>query len=119
MSDCFITNVLAFRPEFVPTWPHRTHTIILNLNRLEKVEALIHVQTGGKTLPREVVSHIASRCDEVPLYVKELTRAILMSDSLRETNDCFEVKAPLEELLTPATLQDSLMAKLDKVPAVR
>ena len=116
-----VLNVLAFRPEFVPTWPQRTHTITLNLNRLEKVEveALIRVQTSGKTLPPEVVNHIANRCDGVPLYVEELTRAILMSDSLQETDDCFELKAPLEELLIPATLQDSLMARLDRVPAVR
>ena len=116
-----ILNALTFRPEFVPPWPARSHSVPLTLNRLERpeVEALIRHQTGGKRLPPEVVEHIVDRGDGVPLYVGELTRAILASGSLTETDDSYELNGSFSDLSIPATLQDSLMARLDKVPKVR
>ncbi len=112
---------LTFRPEFVPSWPTRSHIVPLTLNRLERpeVEALIAHHVGGKKLPAEVVEHIFQRGDGVPLYVSELTRAILASGSLRETDDSYELTGPLQDLEIPATLQESLMARLDKMPTVR
>lgn len=114
-------NALTFRPEFVPTWPARSYCVPLTLNRLERpeVEALIQQQAGGKSLPREVMEHIVGRADGVPLYVGELTRAILASGSLNETDDSYELSGPLSELSIPATLQDTLMARLDKAPRAR
>jgi class 3 adenylate cyclase/predicted ATPase len=116
-----ILNALTFRPDFVPTWPARSHTVPLTLNRLERpeVEALILQQAGGKTLPPEVVGHIVDRGDGVPLYVAELTRAILASGALNETASAFELGGSFSDLSIPATLQDSLMARLDKAPTVR
>ena len=116
-----ILNALTFRPEFVPPWPARSHSVPLTLNRLERpeVEALIRHQTGGKRLPPEVVEHIVDRGDGVPLYVGELTRAILASGSLTETDHSYELNGSFSDLSIPATLQESLMARLDKVPTVR
>jgi predicted ATPase/class 3 adenylate cyclase len=114
-------NALTYRPEFVPPWPARSHAVPLTLNRLERpeVEALIRLQAGGKALPPEVVAQIVERSDGVPLYVSELTRAILASGSLNETEDGYELNGPLSDLSIPASLQDSLMARLDKVPTLR
>ena len=116
-----ILNVLTFRPEFVPPWPQRSHMTPLTLNRLERpeVEALIVHHAGGKALPKEVVEHIADKTDGVPLYVEELTKAILEADLLREEADRFELTGPLAEVSIPATLQDSLMARLDRQPTIR
>ncbi len=116
-----ILNVLTFRPEFMPTWPARSHIVPLTLNRLERpeVEAMIHHLAGGKGLPKEVTDHIVDRSDGVPLYVGELTRAILTSGSLTESDDSYDLSGPFSDLSIPATLQDSLMARLDKVPTVR
>jgi predicted ATPase len=116
-----ILNVLTFRPEFVPAWPTRSHTVPLTLNRLERpeVEAMIRHLAGGKGLPGEVIEHIVERSDGVPLYVGELTRAILASGSLTESDDSYDLSGPFSDLSIPATLQDSLMARLDKVPTVR
>ncbi|MFP6747125.1 MAG: adenylate/guanylate cyclase domain-containing protein, partial [Alphaproteobacteria bacterium] len=116
-----ILNVLTFRPEFVPAWPTRSHTVPLTLNRLERpeVEAMIRHLAGGKRLPGEVIEHIVARSDGVPLYVGELTRAILASGSLTESDDSYDLSGPFSDLSIPATLQDSLMARLDKVPTVR
>jgi predicted ATPase len=114
-------NVLTYRPEFAPPWSMRSHMTPITLNRLERpeVEALIVQQAGGKALPSEVVEHIVNRTDGVPLYVEELTKAILEADFLRERDGGFELTAPLSGVTIPATLQDSLMARLDRLPIIR
>jgi class 3 adenylate cyclase/tetratricopeptide (TPR) repeat protein len=116
-----ILNVATFRPDFAPGWPVRSHVVPITLNRLERpeVESLIRRATRGKSLPPQVIEHIVRRGDGVPLYVGELTSAILASSALKETPDGFELTGPLENLSIPATLQDSLLARLDKAPLLR
>jgi class 3 adenylate cyclase/predicted ATPase len=113
--------VLIFRPEFVPPWPNRSHMTPITLNRLERpqVEAMITQLGGGKALPAEVVQHIVTRTDGVPLYVEELTKMLLESDLLREEEDHYALAGTLSGVAIPATLQDSLMARLDRLPMVR
>jgi predicted ATPase len=113
--------MLTFRPEFAPPWSQRSHMTPLTLNRLERpeVEALITLQTVGKPLPEEVVEHIVSKADGVPLYVEELTKAILEADFLREHDGGYRLTGPLSGMSIPATLQDSLMARLDRLPNIR
>jgi predicted ATPase len=116
-----ILNVLTFRPEFAPPWPQRSHMTPLTLNRLERpeVEALITLQAGGKALPGEVVEHIVGKTDGVPLYVEELTKVILEADFLREHKGSYRLTGPMSAITIPATLQDSLMARLDRLPNIR
>jgi predicted ATPase/class 3 adenylate cyclase len=113
--------VLIFRPEFVPPWPNRSHMTPITLNRLDRpqVEAMITQLGGGKALPAEVVQHIVTRTDGVPLYVEELTKMLLESDLLQEKADHYALAGELSGAAIPATLQDSLMARLDRLPMVR
>jgi class 3 adenylate cyclase/predicted ATPase len=113
--------VLTARPDFVPPWPGRSHITPITLNRLERphAEALLARIAGMKPLPAEVVDHIVTKTDGVPLYVEELTRTILASDILHDTGERFELTGPLESLSIPDTLQESLMARLDRLPQVR
>jgi predicted ATPase len=114
-------GVLIFRPQFVPPWPTRSHMTPITLNRLERpqVEVMIKQLGGGKALPAEVVQHIVARTDGVPLYVEELTKMLLESDLLREKADHYALAGELSGVAIPATLQDSLMARLDRLPMVR
>jgi class 3 adenylate cyclase/predicted ATPase len=114
-------NVLTYRPEFVPTWSMRSHMVPVTLNRLERpeVEALVGYRASGKHIPEEVVEHIVTKSDGVPLYVEELTKTILESEFLHEEADRFVLSGELSELSIPATLQDSLMARLDRLPTLR
>jgi class 3 adenylate cyclase/predicted ATPase len=110
-------HVLTYRPEFSPPWPHRSHLTPLVLNRLERpqVEALISQRAGGKALPAEVVQHIVTKTDGVPLYVEELTKMLLASLLLREEADQYVLTGPLRTVAIPDTLQDALMARLDQL----
>jgi predicted ATPase/class 3 adenylate cyclase len=114
-------HVLTFRPEFVPPWPTHSHMTPLTLNRLERsqVEALIAHLAGGKTLPGEVVQHIIAKTDGVPLFVEELTKMLLESDLLHEEASQYALTGSLSAITIPATLRDSLMARLDRLPTVR
>jgi predicted ATPase/class 3 adenylate cyclase len=114
-------HVLVYRPAFVPPWPSQSHMTPMTLNRLERlqVEALITRLAGGKSLPAEVVAHIVAKTDGVPLYVEELTKMLLESDLLHEETDRYTLMGSLATAAIPSTLQDSLMARLDRLPTVR
>jgi predicted ATPase/class 3 adenylate cyclase len=114
-------HVLTFRPDFVPPWAPRAHITPLTLNRLDRpqVEALIRHLTGGKALPAEVVQHLVTRTDGVPLFVEELIKMLLESGLLREEGSLYALTGPLASVPIPATLHDSLMARLDRLPAAK
>jgi len=93
----------------------------LTLTRLERpqVEALITHLAGGKALPAEVVEYIVARTDGVPLFVEELTKMLLESDVLHQEGERYTLTGPLSAVTIPTTLQDSLMARLDRLPMIR
>jgi class 3 adenylate cyclase/predicted ATPase len=110
-------HVLTARPEFSPPWPPRSHITPLVLTRLERpqVEALITQRAGGKTLPADVVQHIVTKTDGVPLYAEELTKMLLASPLLQEEVEQYVLTGPLRMVAIPDTLQDALMARLDQL----
>jgi predicted ATPase len=113
--------VLTFRPEFTPPWGNWSHLSQLTLSRLgrRQVEALVAGITGGKALPPEVVEQIVAKTDGVPLFVEELTKTVVESGLLREADNHYELTGSLPPLAIPSTLQDSLMARLDRLAPIR
>ncbi|MGH7390164.1 MAG: AAA family ATPase [Candidatus Rokuibacteriota bacterium] len=109
--------LLTARPEFRVPWPPRSHLTRITLNRFTRKQsgAMVERVTGGKTLPAEVFGQIVARTDGVPLFVEELTKTVLESGLLREADDRWELTGPLPPLAIPATLHDSLMARLDRL----
>ena len=116
-----ILTVLTFRPEFRPPWTPRSHLTPLTLTRLphQQVELIVKQVTGGKALPSEVLQQVVTKTDGVPLFVEELTKMVLESGLLREERDGYELTRPLPPLAIPATLHDSLMARLDRLATVK
>jgi class 3 adenylate cyclase/tetratricopeptide (TPR) repeat protein len=113
--------VATYRPELTPPWPQRSHMTPITLNRLERpeVETMVGHLADGRPLPGEVVDHIVVKADGVPLYVEELTKAILGSRVLEARGDAYVLTGALAQLHIPETLQDSLMARLDRAPRLR
>jgi predicted ATPase len=74
---------------------------------------------GGMALPVEVVQHIVTRTDGVPLFVEELTKMLLESGLLREDGDHYVLTGPLASIPIPTTLHDALMARLDRLPMAK
>jgi class 3 adenylate cyclase len=121
LSEFRALLVITFRPEFVAPWQGRAHVTSLSLNRLGHRQALAMIErvTGGKALPTEVTEQIVAKTDGVPLFVEELTKTILESGLLREESGAYALASALTPLAIPSTLQDSLMARLDRLAPVR
>jgi predicted ATPase len=80
-----------------------------------KVEQIVTRMTDGKTLPQEVLAQIVEKTDGVPLFVEEMAKAILESGQLTAVNDHYALTGSFSTFAIPATLQDSLMARLDRL----
>jgi class 3 adenylate cyclase/predicted ATPase len=112
-----ILIIITCRPEFQPSWNAHSHITTLTLNRLSRQlrTTLVERVAGAKKLPKEVIEEIISKTDGVPLFVEELTKAVLESNLLREKDGRYVFSGPLRQLAIPATLTDSLMARLDRM----
>src|SRR2546426_7089183 len=116
-----ILVLLTFRPDFPPPWTGRSHLTQITLPRLPRRQAA--EMTGqvahGKALPLEVVEQVVAKTDGVPLFVEELTKMVLESGLLQEGEDRYELTEPPPPLAIPTTLHDALMARLDRLAAVK
>jgi predicted ATPase/class 3 adenylate cyclase len=116
-----ILALFTFRPDFSPPWTGHAHLTPVTLNRLPQRQAV--EMTGrvayGKALPSEVVQQVVAKTDGVPLFVEELTKMVLESGLLQERAEGYALTGPLPPLAIPATLHDSLMARLDRLAAVK
>jgi predicted ATPase/class 3 adenylate cyclase len=114
--------VLTFRPEFVPTWAMHGQISMIALTKLspQQVATVAMGVTGGKALPPRIADEIVRRTDGVPLFAEELTKAILASGLVEERDGELELtKGQLSQLEVPATLRDSLTARLDRLGAAK
>jgi class 3 adenylate cyclase/predicted ATPase len=116
-----ILLIITFRPEFQEAWSGAAHVSTLLLNRLDAGEGTVLAETvAGKALPDEVVTYIAARTDGVPLFVEELTRAVLESGLVRDEGDRYALDRPLPSFAIPPSLHASLLARLDRLgPTVK
>src|SRR5262249_52263252 len=108
--------LLTFRPEFTPPWGNRSHLSQMTLSRLgrSQVEAMVERVTGGKALPPEVVQQIVAKTDGVPLFVEELTKTVIEAIASIASVESHDPRS-LQAIAIPATLHDSLMARLDRL----
>jgi class 3 adenylate cyclase/tetratricopeptide (TPR) repeat protein len=113
--------LITARPDFAPPWPSYPHVTTIPLARLDRRsgEALVERVAGGRTLPKELVDEILARTDGIPLFIEELTKTVLESELLQERDGRFVLQRPRPQLAIPTTLHASLMARLDRLAAVR
>jgi predicted ATPase len=113
--------LLTFRPEVRPPWPPREHISHVTLDRLAgaELEAMATRVARGKRLPDAVVRDLIAKSDGVPLFIEELTKAVVESGLVRETDDHWQPTGSRSELTIPSTLQDSLMSRLDRLGDAR
>jgi class 3 adenylate cyclase len=112
MQTLPVLLIITHRPDFQPPWAGQSHVTSTALNRLSRRERMTLVGhiSGGKTLPEALLDQIVERADGVPLFVEELTKAVLESEQLDQ---------PANQVAIPASLQDSLMARVDRLGSAR
>ncbi len=108
--------VVTFRPEFNAPWVGQSHVTSLTLNRLGEREtaAIIAQLVENKELPADVMAEIVERADGIPLFVEEMTKAVLEAESEGATQRT-AVTVPSLAHAVPASLHASLMARLDRL----
>ncbi|MGH7067011.1 MAG: ATP-binding protein [Acetobacteraceae bacterium] len=113
--------VITYRPAFQHHWGGLPHATTLRLGRLTRTETrtLIGHVAGGKELPNELTEQIIARTDGVPLFVEELTKAVLALGSLVKQDGRYVLKGSLAGLTVPATLRDSLLARVEGFAAAK
>jgi class 3 adenylate cyclase/tetratricopeptide (TPR) repeat protein/ABC-type transport system involved in cytochrome c biogenesis ATPase subunit len=117
-----ILALFTFRPDFRPPWIGLPNVGSVTLGRLDRddVASMVARVTGGRVLPAEVMKGIVAKTDGNPLFVEELTKAVLESGILLEdAGGDYRLDGPLKPLAIPATLQDSLMARLDRLAPMK
>ena len=108
--------VLSFRPEFKPPWPEGPELERLNLNRLDReASARIVTEIAGMPAPTELLDQLVEKADGVPLYLEELTKLVSEQGLIRHGNGRLDPARPRPALAIPATLADSLTARLDRL----
>ncbi len=108
--------IVTFRPEFNAPWVGQPHVTSLTLNRLGEREAaaIIAGLVGNKALPADVLAEIVERTDGIPLFVEEMTKAVLEAESEGAARRTVAA-VPSPALAVPASLHASLMARLDRL----
>jgi class 3 adenylate cyclase/predicted ATPase len=108
--------IVTFRPEFEPPWIGRSYVTVLTLNRLaqRQVGAMIDRVVGNKLLPTSIRQDIIERSDGIPLFVEEMTKAVLEAES-QSAPEQTVAAVPSSARAVPASLHASLMARLDRL----
>ena len=108
--------LITFRPEFEPPWIGQPHVTILTINRLTRreVEAMIDRVAGNKLVPADIRHDIIERTDGIPLFVEEMTKAVLEAES-QSAAERTAAAIPSPAVAVPASLHASLMARLDRL----
>jgi predicted ATPase/class 3 adenylate cyclase len=117
-----ILALMTFRPDFtLPAWADSEKGAGLSLDRLsaEDVAHIIESVVGGKVLPRDVLSEVVRRTDGIPLFAEELTKMVLESDLMTSDEGTYRLAGSLPPRSIPSTLQDSLMARLDRLGSAK
>lgn len=121
LNDTRLLIVITHRPDFSPPLSGVTNHTQLPLGNLGGIEsnAIVTQVAGNKPLPEEVATEIIAKTDGIPLFVEELTKSLLESGVLRDDGKAYVLDNPLPPLAIPPSLQDSLMARLDRLATTK
>ena len=114
-------TVFTCRPTFQPPWGFRAHLTPLTLNRLTRpqVEDMVGQMLGEHRLPAAVLEQIVAKTDGIPLFVEEVTKAVVEAGSPADGQEQDTVSGPLPVVTIPATLHEALLARLDRLGSAK
>ncbi len=120
-SEQQLLVLMTHRPVFQPYWPPQSNMVRIELTGLtpNDARAVILRAAGDRPVPEEAVVYILKKTDGIPLFLEEFTKMMVESKFLIPDGDGLRLAAPLESLAVPSTLQDSLTARLDRLPEAK
>jgi class 3 adenylate cyclase/tetratricopeptide (TPR) repeat protein len=120
ISALNVLLIVTYRPEFQSPWIGQPHVTTLTLNRLgpREIAAMIDAVTGNESLPANIRLDIVERADGIPLFIEEMTKAVLEASG-QESAERTVTSIPVPSLAVPASLHASLMARLDRLGSAK
>ena len=121
IREARVLVLITFRPEFAPPWSSLPHVTALTLNRLARRQSmeLIGQVSAGRPIPTEMADQILAKTEGIPLFIEELTKTVLESGLLADDGGGHVLHGALPPMAIPSTLQDSLMARLERRSPVK
>jgi len=121
LASSRVLMLITARPEFTAPFADSRPFALIRLSRLDRTAArnVVMQVTRGKELPASVLEEILSKADGLPLFTEEITRAVIESGGLRETPQGYQLEGSARKLTIPASLQDSLLARLDRLAPLK
>ena len=121
LSSQRILLVITSRPGYQLPIADDAPLQLLTLNRLDRDTSsrMIYQLAGQRSFPKELEEELLMKTDGIPLFIEELTKAVIDSNLLKQLESTYELSAPLSKLAIPNSLKDSLMARLDQLSAVK
>ena len=121
VAERSVLLVVTFRPEYQSQWQGFGHVTPLQLSRLPRRQAaaMIEKVSAGTALTKDVVDEIVAKTDGVPLYVEEVTKAVMESSGRTADGSGHALRGAAGDLVVPSTLQASLMARLDRLNSAK
>jgi len=109
------------RPSFTAPWTPRAHILPVPIGRLpaKRVKMMVDELTRGVDLPKDVFDQLVDKTDGVPLFIEEMTKALLDSNVLVERSGRYELTGPVPDLSVPSTVRDALMARIDRLGSAK
>ena len=119
--SAMLTALLTARPEFAPAWADAVNVERIELEGLgtEQAEQLIRKVAKNKPLPPSVVWEIRERGTGNPLFLEEITRAVIESGTLVERENWWEIVGAIQPAVVPTSIDASLMARIDRLGEAR
>lgn len=113
--------LVTARPSFHSPWPARVHISTVTLGRLtaKRVKMMVDELTKGVELPKEIFEQLVDKTDGVPLFIEEMTRALLESKALVERSGKYELTGAAPDLTVPSTLRDAFMERIDRLGSAK
>src|SRR5262249_42524080 len=113
--------LVLLRPELTLPWTEHPHVLSLSINRLnrEQAQSMIGSVAGGAVLPAAIVEQIVAKTDGVPLFIEEMTKAVIEASQRSAGEGPIPVDGGQGVVAVPDTLHDSLMARLDQLNPVK
>ena len=120
IRDARVFALITFRPELAAPWTGLPHVTTLTLNRLARRQSVALIeQVAEGQLPTPVLDQILAKTEGIPLFIEELTKAVLEAGVVVQAEGRYVLGGQFADVAIPTTLQDSLMARLDRLAPVK
>jgi class 3 adenylate cyclase/pimeloyl-ACP methyl ester carboxylesterase len=110
--------ILTYRPGYVPSFGSQAYITDIPVQRLRTAQSenLVKSVLSSENIPRQLQELVIKKAEGNPLFIEELCRSLIEDGTLQRSGNGYELKKPLDKITIPGTIQDVIMARIDRLP---